>query len=64
VIVPDYRIYLLDKQNDISDVERVTYPTDHGAVDRALELIDDQHSAEIWAIRLVAKLGFTKSATV
>jgi len=63
--MPDYRIYVLLKQTHITHVEQVTCPTDHEAVARGIDLIDDRHSVEIWqSIRLVAKLAATKPETV
>jgi hypothetical protein len=63
--MPTYRIYLLNKDNHITRVEQVAYPTDHDALTRGLELIDDGHRAEIWhSLRLVAMLAATKSELV
>lgn len=59
--MPAYRIYLLglNGRDDAAPVEleQADCPTDHEVVLRAIALIDDQHSAEIWeSSRLVAIL--------
>jgi len=64
--MPDYRIYLLGRNGRDETLpvklEQVACPSDHEAVLRAITLIDDQHSAEIWeSARLVAILPPKKS---
>jgi hypothetical protein len=49
--MPDYRIYMLDKENHIIDVVPVDYPTDDDALARAAELGRIHHAIEVW-IRL------------
>jgi hypothetical protein len=62
-IVPYYyRIYLLNRTNRIVGVEQAVWPTDHGALSRAAELVDDRHAAEVWdANRLVGTLAAARS---
>ena len=46
-IAPYHRIYLLNRTNRIVGVEQAVWPTDHGALSRAAELVDDRHAAEV-----------------
>jgi hypothetical protein len=46
--MPDYRIYVLDKDEHInSPVELIFCPDDAAAIDRAKQLLDG-HSIEVW----------------
>lgn len=56
--MPYYGICTLDREKHIFSAEDVVVAADHDALSRALELVDDQHSAEVWGSnRLVGKLA-------
>ena len=57
-MMPHYRICTIGKDNQIVRADELTLPADHEAFIHAIQLINDQHGAEIWeASRLVATLA-------
>jgi hypothetical protein len=57
--VPDYHFYILDRENHlIRAAELVSCLSDDDALAAAAELVNDQHSVEVWErVRLVGKLA-------
>jgi hypothetical protein len=61
-IMPYYRIYLLNRTNRIVGVEQAVWLTDHSALSRAAELVDNRHAAEVWdSNRLVGTMAAARS---
>ena len=46
--MPDYRIFIFNRENHFAGIELATYPTDDDALARAAELVTDQRGAEVW----------------
>jgi hypothetical protein len=56
--MPDYRICTLNKRNHVTGVERMTCPTDDGALGRAAELANKDRAVEIWNVtRFVGRVA-------
>ena len=56
--MPDYRICTLNKDNHVTGVERMTCPTDDGALGRAGELVNKNRAVEVWSMtRFVGRLA-------
>jgi len=47
-MVPDYRIYIRNREDHIISVERVDCPTDDDSLAEAADLVSDRRSAEVW----------------
>jgi hypothetical protein len=57
-IVPDYRIFIFNRDDHFVGVELVFDSTDDGVLTRAAEKVTDQHGAEVWErARLVGRLA-------
>lgn len=46
--MPNYRIFIFNRENRFAGVELETYATDDDALARAAELVTDEHGAEVW----------------
>jgi hypothetical protein len=56
--MPDYTIFILNRENEITDIKLAAGLTADGVLAKAAEMVNDQHGAEVWNLaRVVATLA-------